>query len=100
MTIAAIFDMDRTVLNVDTAMSWTRFLYARGELSRTMLVKAAYWSALYKLALLDMEEVFTRLVEDLRGPGRHGRRAHGCVLTSCRRHQLLPPPPPRPRQRA
>jgi HAD superfamily hydrolase (TIGR01490 family) len=66
-TVAAIFDMDRTVLNVDTAMSWTRFLYARGELSRTMLAKAVYWSALYKLALLDMEEVFTRLVEDLRG---------------------------------
>ncbi len=65
--IAAIFDMDKTVLRVDTAMSWTKFLYARGELSRTMLAKAVYWSSLYKLALLDMEEVFTKLVADLRG---------------------------------
>ena len=65
--VAAIFDMDKTVLRVDTAMSWSRFLYARGELSRTMLVKAVYWTGLYKLALLDMEAVFTRLVADLRG---------------------------------
>lgn len=65
--IAAFFDMDKTVLRVDTAMSWTRFLYARGELSRTMVAKALYWSSLYKLALLDMEDVFTKLVADLRG---------------------------------
>ena len=64
---AAIFDMDKTLLRVDTAMSWTQFLYRRGELGKRTLAKAIYWSTLYKLALLDMEAVFTRLVEDLRG---------------------------------
>lgn len=64
---AAFFDMDRTLLRIDTAMSWTRFLYRRGELSSVMLGKALYWSALYKLALLDMEAVFTRLCRDLAG---------------------------------
>ena len=64
---AAIFDMDKTLLRVDTAMSWTQFLYARGEIGKRTLAKALYWSTLYKLALLDMETVFTRLVEDLRG---------------------------------
>ena len=64
---AAIFDMDKTLLRVDTAMSWTQFLYARGEIGKRTVAKALYWSTLYKLALLDMEEVFTRLVEDLRG---------------------------------
>jgi HAD superfamily hydrolase (TIGR01490 family) len=48
-------------------MSWTRFLYRRGELPPVMLAKAVYWSTLYKLALLDMETVFGRLVADLRG---------------------------------
>ena len=67
MRTAAFFDMDKTFLRVDTAMSWSRFLYKRGELSRTMLAKALYWSSLYKLALLDMEEVFSRLVADLAG---------------------------------
>lgn len=65
--IAALFDMDRTLLRVDTAMSWTRFLYRRGELPMSMLAKAIYWSSLYKLAVLDMETVFTRLCLDLAG---------------------------------
>jgi HAD superfamily hydrolase (TIGR01490 family) len=67
MTVAAFFDMDRTLLRVDTALSWTQFLYARGEITKRTVAKALYWSTLYKLALLDMETVFTRLVEDLRG---------------------------------
>jgi len=65
--IAALFDMDNTLLRVDTAMSWTKFLYRRGELPRTMLAKAIYWSTLYKLAVLDMEDVFTKLCRDLEG---------------------------------
>lgn len=65
--IAAFFDMDRTLLRVDTAMSWVRFLRARGEMPGRMLAKALYWSTLYKLAVLDMDAVFTRLVEDLAG---------------------------------
>jgi HAD superfamily hydrolase (TIGR01490 family) len=64
---AAFFDMDRTLLRVDTAMSWTRFLYRRGELPPRMVAKAVYWSLLYKLAVLDMDRVFTALVADLRG---------------------------------
>ena len=65
--IAALFDMDNTLLRVDTAMSWTKFLYRRGELPVSMLAKAIYWSTLYKLAVLDMETVFTRLCRDLAG---------------------------------
>ena len=67
MTVAAFFDMDNTVLRVETGMSWVRFLYRRGELSRQMLAKAVYWSALYKLAVLDMDTVFAKLVADVRG---------------------------------
>ena len=65
--IAALFDMDNTLLRVDTAMSWTKFLYQRGELPPKMLAKAIYWSTLYKLAVLDMETVFTKLCRDLEG---------------------------------
>jgi HAD superfamily hydrolase (TIGR01490 family) len=65
--IAALFDMDNTLLRVDTAMSWTKFLYKRGELPASMLAKAIYWSTLYKLAVLDMETVFTKLCMDLAG---------------------------------
>jgi HAD superfamily hydrolase (TIGR01490 family) len=64
---AAFFDMDNTLLRVDSGMSWVRFLYRRGELPPRMVAKALYWQTLYKLALLDMDAVFTRLVENLRG---------------------------------
>jgi HAD superfamily hydrolase (TIGR01490 family) len=64
---AAFFDMDNTLLRVETGMSWVRFLHRRGELSSQMVAKAIYWQALYKLAVLDMDEVFTKLVESLRG---------------------------------
>jgi len=67
MTAAAFFDMDRTLLCVDSGMSWTRFLYKRGELPATMVAKAIYWSTLYKLAVLDMESVFARLARTLEG---------------------------------
>ncbi|HEY1556252.1 MAG TPA: HAD family hydrolase [Kofleriaceae bacterium] len=67
MTIAAFFDMDNTLLRVDTGTSWTRFLYRRGELSKRTVAKVVYWSALYKLAVLDMEAVFEKVVRDLRG---------------------------------
>jgi len=65
--IAALFDMDNTLLRVDTAMSWVKFLRGRGELPVSMMAKAIYWSTLYKLAVLDMETVFTKLCLDLEG---------------------------------
>lgn len=59
--------MDNTLLRVESGMSWVRFLYKRGELAPKMVAKALYWQLLYKLAVLDMDAVFTKLVEDLRG---------------------------------
>ena len=67
MQAAAFFDMDNTLLRIETGMSWVKFLRARGELSSKMFAKAIYWSAMYKLAVLDMDAVFTKLIADLEG---------------------------------
>jgi HAD superfamily hydrolase (TIGR01490 family) len=64
---AAFFDMDNTLLRIETGMSWVKFLRSRGELSSKMFAKAIYWSAMYKLAVLDMDAVFTKLIADLEG---------------------------------
>jgi HAD superfamily hydrolase (TIGR01490 family) len=64
---AAFFDMDNTLLNVGTGMSWVRFLRRRGEITNRLVAKAVYWSTLYKLAVLDMEDVFTKMTADLEG---------------------------------
>jgi HAD superfamily hydrolase (TIGR01490 family) len=64
---AAFFDMDYTVLRIETGTAWMKYLYRRGELGPMGLAQAAWWSALYKLAVLDLEALATRLVADLRG---------------------------------
>ncbi len=67
MTPAAFFDMDNTVLRIDTGMSWMRFLRRRGELSALGMGRAIWWSVLYKAAVLDLETLAERLVADLEG---------------------------------
>jgi len=64
---AAMFDMDHTVLRIDSSMSWMRFLRRRGELSRSFVAKALLWSFQYKLALLDLDSMADRIVANLRG---------------------------------
>lgn len=68
---AAFFDMDRTVLRIDTGMTWMRFLRGRGEVGRFGMLRALYWSALYKVAMLDLETLAGRLVADMRGDPEH-----------------------------
>ncbi len=64
---AAFFDMDHTVLRSDTGTSWMRFLRRRGELSRTGLARAVWWSLLYKAAVLDLDSLAIRLTAGLAG---------------------------------
>ncbi len=63
----ALFDMDQTVLRVDSSMSWMRFLKRRGELPRFYSARAGWWGMQYKLALLDIDSLAARLVAKLRG---------------------------------
>ncbi|ACY18509.1 HAD family hydrolase [Haliangium ochraceum] len=64
---AAFFDLDRTVLRIDTGTSWMRYLYERGELSMFELARVLYWGLLYRAAVLDMEAVAQRLAADFAG---------------------------------
>lgn len=63
----AFFDMDRTILSQNSGTSWLRFQYKRRELSLGFMARAVYWQLLYRLAVLDMESLATRLVADLKG---------------------------------
>jgi HAD superfamily hydrolase (TIGR01490 family) len=64
---AAFFDLDRTVLRIDTGTSWMRYLYGRGEISTLEMARVLYWNVLYRTAMLDLETVAKRLVADLAG---------------------------------
>ena len=59
--------MDNTLLRIDTGLSWMRYEYRRGRSGRRDLARAVYWSLLYKLALLDLEALATKLTAGLAG---------------------------------
>lgn len=67
MPQAAFFDMDRTVLRVNSGTHWMRYLRRRGEISRWQFVRAVGWALKYKLAVLDIETLSRRLVMTLCG---------------------------------
>jgi HAD superfamily hydrolase (TIGR01490 family) len=64
---AAFFDMDKTVLRVNSGTLWVKFLHRRGEISRWQLVRALGWALQYRLAIIDMVALSQRLVADLGG---------------------------------
>lgn len=65
--IAAFFDLDQTLLRVNSGSRWMAFLRQRGEVGPAAMLRSAYWLAKYKLSILDMETLATRLVSDLAG---------------------------------
>jgi HAD superfamily hydrolase (TIGR01490 family) len=67
MTSAAFFDMDRTVLTVNTGTLWFRFLRRRGEISRFQMLRAFGWAMQFKLAVLDLETLSRKLVATMAG---------------------------------
>jgi HAD superfamily hydrolase (TIGR01490 family) len=67
MPSAAFFDMDRTVLTVNTGTLWFRFLRRRGEISRFQMLRAVGWAMQFKLAILDLETLSRKLVATMAG---------------------------------
>ena len=67
MTPAAFFDMDRTLIRVNSGTLWIRWLRQRGELSLYETMRGLGWIAQYKLAMLDMETIATKVIASMRG---------------------------------
>lgn len=67
MPKAAFFDMDLTLLRVNSGSRWIRYLRRRGEIGLPMLVRSGIWLLQYRLSLLDMEAVAAMLARDMAG---------------------------------
>jgi HAD superfamily hydrolase (TIGR01490 family) len=67
VTPAAFFDMDRTLLRCNSGTLWIRWLRERGEISLYEMARALGWMAQYKLSVLDMEAVSTKVIATMRG---------------------------------
>ncbi len=67
MAVVAFFDLDRTLIDVNSAMLWARHERERGVISRWQLARAALWTGLYHLALADVERAFEEALGHYRG---------------------------------
>jgi len=74
---AAFFDIDHTLIAGDSGMLFIRFLLARGELRRHHLARPLYYTLLHRLNLLDIDGLFDRYAESVRG------QAHAAMTALC-----------------
>ncbi|QDG52324.1 HAD-IB family hydrolase [Persicimonas caeni] len=64
---AAFFDLDRTLIDVNSALLWAHHERAQGNVSSWQLAQATFWTAMYHLSLIDMERAFNEAVAYYKG---------------------------------
>jgi HAD superfamily hydrolase (TIGR01490 family) len=65
--VAALFDMDKTLLDVSSGQLYARYLHRMGEMGFGELARVAWWGVLSRLGILDMQELIPRLLSDAAG---------------------------------
>jgi HAD superfamily hydrolase (TIGR01490 family) len=65
--VAAFFDVDRTLVSVNTARLFLRDLRRRGEISFLRALRALGWMAKYHLSLIDLQIIAANIAEQMRG---------------------------------
>ncbi|HEU5057955.1 MAG TPA: HAD family hydrolase, partial [Kofleriaceae bacterium] len=64
---AAFFDLDRTLIDVNSGLLWAQHERRHGHISRSQMARAVFWTALYHLAAIDMETAVSRALDHYRG---------------------------------
>ncbi len=64
---AALFDLDRTLLDTSSGQLYARYLYRHGRMGRGELARVIWWGLLSGLGLLDMRELIPRLLAGAAG---------------------------------
>jgi len=79
MTQAAFFDVDYTLIYESSMRLYIQYMIPRGEFGKWDLVRGSYYTARYKLGLLDFEGMADRVTERYAGqPEQH-------MIDICRR---------------
>jgi HAD superfamily hydrolase (TIGR01490 family) len=63
----AFFDLDRTLIDVNSGLLWARHERRNGVISRRQMTRALLWTALYHAAVIDMDVAFGRALLHYRG---------------------------------
>ncbi len=67
MPAIAFFDVDKTLLSVNSATLWIKREVRLGHISRGQALRAGFWIGLYGLGFAKMEDVLTQAVSSLAG---------------------------------
>jgi len=73
--VAALFDMDRTLLDASSGPLYARYLYRHGQIGRSQLLRVVWWVVLSRLGLLDMHVLIPRLLLEATGDDEREMRA-------------------------
>lgn len=65
--IAALFDLDKTLLDTSSGQLYARYTYRLGHTGRAELARVMWWTVLSHLGVLDMENLIPRLLEAAAG---------------------------------
>jgi HAD superfamily hydrolase (TIGR01490 family) len=65
--VGAFFDLDRTLLEINSGTAYAKFEYREGRITSWQLVQSMFWAILYHLSLLDLEKVYSKAIRHYRG---------------------------------
>ena len=92
MAAIAFFDVDKTLLSVNSASLWLRREFKSGNISRLQALKAGFWISLYQLGFARMEDVLTKAVSTARAAVlRHKERGDLVFLLTSSSNYLSAP---------
>jgi len=66
-SIAAFFDIDHTVLEINSGSKWISYLWKSGQMSTVMLMRSLTWLVEYRFGLLDFEAMAKRVLATYKG---------------------------------
>lgn len=64
---AAFFDLDRTLIGVNSAFLYAQYERRNGRLSLLQFARASFWMGLYHLSMVDMNRAFAEAVRQYEG---------------------------------
>lgn len=65
--IGAFFDMDGTILSINSGVNYVKLVYRKGIIGPRQLIQAMVWILQYKLGVLDAEKVFALAIKTAAG---------------------------------
>ena len=89
--LAAIFDLDRTLIDINSGWLYARYERRHKRISLWQLGESLFWLGLYHLSLTDIEEAYRRAVRYYKGiPEKEMRERVEEFFTHEVAHRLIP----------